>query len=381
MGIDSSNSEKLKFIFKLFKAMQKDNLNYIYRGLFTDKITDNILALAEMNLVKKEDPRALKRKVYNVMVEGLQNITKHQADIDQSVENNFGVFVLKKENFKYFITTGNLIENENIPQLTKQIEYVNKLDEEGLKAFHRQVLVEGKISSKGGAGLGLIDMARKSGNRLLYAFEKVDDLYSYFYLHSEIPTTGSIPTPNTNSASNQNTLRYISSLHKMLNEENVLIIFNSYFNQESLMSLLNIIEKQVVEKLNMKKRIYHTMVEMFQNIIQHGDDYKQTPDGKAGLFYISENDEEYMLNTGNYISNNKIHILTQKLEHVNHLSSEELEEFYSHRLLDFEIDTAKEAGLGIIDIRLKTDGKLEYNFLEIDEDYSFYTLRAKISKS
>jgi hypothetical protein len=137
----------------------------------------------------------------------------------------------------------------------------------------------------------------------------------------------------------------------------------------------------VVEKLNMKKRIYNTMVEMFQNIIQHGDDYKQTTDGKAGLFYISENSQEYMLNSGNYISNNKIQILTEKLEYVNRLSFEELEEFYNCRLLDFEIDTAKEAGLGIIDIRLKTDSKLEYNFLKIDENYSFYTLRAKISKS
>ena len=167
MSGDPLNKERLGFIFKLFKAMQKDNLNYIYRGVFTAKITDNILALAESNLVKKEDPRALKRKVYNVMVEGLQNVTKHQADIDEDVENNNGVFVLKKEYAKYFITTGNLIENENISGLKAQIEQVNKLDKDELKAYHRQVLVDGKISSKGGAGLGLIDMARKSGNKLL----------------------------------------------------------------------------------------------------------------------------------------------------------------------------------------------------------------------
>jgi hypothetical protein len=191
MSVDPLNKEKLGFIFKLFKAMQKDNLNYIYRGVFTAKITDNILALAESNLVKKEDPRALKRKVYNVMVEGLQNITKHQADIDEEVESNNGVFVLKKEHAKYFITTGNLIENDNIENLTEQIEQVNKLDKDELKAYHRQVLVDGKISSKGGAGLGLIDMARKSGNKLLYAFEKVDEKYSYFYLHTEIPSTSS----------------------------------------------------------------------------------------------------------------------------------------------------------------------------------------------
>ncbi|MEN8119588.1 MAG: SiaB family protein kinase [Bacteroidota bacterium] len=372
------NKEKLGFIYKLFKAMQKNNLNYIYRGVFTANITDNILALAESNLVHKEDPRALRRKVYNVMVEGLQNITKHQADLEVEPENNNGVFVLKKEHFKYFITTGNLIENDEIENLTKQIDQVNSLDKVELKAYHREVLLHGKISNKGGAGLGLIDMARKSGNKLLYAFEKLDENFSYFYLHTEIPSKGaekSLINPN-----NPDTLNYISALHKMLDQENVLIIFNSYFNQESLMNLLSIIEKQMLDNIQQKKRIYNTMVEMFQNIIQHGDDYKETEEGKAGLFYISENDDEYLLNTGNYILNSKIERLTEKLNYVNNMDYKELDEFYDNRLLDFEIDSSKEAGLGIIDIRLKTDSKLGFSFLNIDDKYSFYTLRAKISK-
>ncbi len=373
------DKEKLGFIYKLFKAMQKNNLNYIYRGVFTTNITDNILALAESNLVQKEDPRALRRKVYNVMVEGLQNITKHQADLETDLDNKFGVFVLKKEHFKYFITTGNLIENEDIEKLTGQINQVNSMDKEELKAYHREVLLHGKISNKGGAGLGLIDMARKSGNKLLYAFEKVDDKFSYFYLHTEIPSKSA--AKSTLNPNNPNILNYISALHKMLNEENVLIIFNSYFNQESLMNLLSIIEKQMLENIQQKKRIYNTMVEMFQNIIQHGDDYKETEEGKAGLFYISETNDEYLLNTGNYILNSKIEKLTKKLNYVNNMDYKELDEFYDTRLLDFEIDTSKEAGLGIIDIRLKTDGKLEFSFLNIDDKYSFYTLRAKISKN
>ena len=376
MSDNSSKKSKLGFIFKLFKAMQKDNLNYIYRGTFTANITDNILSLAESNLVKKDDPRALKRKVYNVMVEGLQNITKHQADVDLEVEENYGVFVLKKEGTDYFITTGNLIENANIPQLEKQIKQVNDLTKDELKDLYKKILVNGKISNKGGAGLGLIDMARKSGTKLLYAFEKYDDVYSYFYLHTEIPSAKEkiLTLPNSNI------LKYISALHKMLNDENVLIIFNSYFNQESLMNLLSIIEKQMIGKLNLKKRMYNTMVELFQNIIQHGDDYKETPEGKAGLFYISETDNAYMLNTGNYIKNDKIPVLTEKLNYINGLNEEKLENFYSERLLNFEIDSNKEAGLGMIDIRLKTDGLLEYNFLKVNDKYSFYTLRTIINK-
>lgn len=379
MSENSIDKEKLGFIYKLFKAMQKNNLNYIYRGLFTTNITDNILSLAESNLVQKEDPRALRRKVYNVMVEGLQNITKHQADLDVHEDLNYGVFVLKKEHYKYFITTGNLIENEFIDTLSNQITQVNSLDKDELKAYHREVLLHGKMSSKGGAGLGLIDMARKSGNKLLYSFEKLDDKFSYFYLHTEIPSKGA--AKSTLNPNNANTLSYISALHKMLNQENVLIIFNSYFNQDSLMNLLSIIEKQMLENVQQKKRIYNTMVEMFQNIIQHGAQYKETTEGKAGLFYISETKEDYLLNTGNYVLNENIARLTDKLNYVNNMDYKELDEFYDTRLLDFEIDTSKEAGLGIIDIRLKTDAKLEFNFLTIDDKYSFYTLRAKILKT
>ena len=378
MNEQAINKEKLGFVYKLFKAMQKNNLNYIYRGAFSSNITDNILSLAETNLVKKDDPRMLRRKVYNVMVEGLQNITKHQANLNVDNKKNYGVFVLKKEHDKYFITTGNLIKNSEIDNLSKQIDQVNSLDKEGLTAYHREVLLHGKISDKGGAGLGLIDMARKSGNKLLYAFENLDQQYSYFYLHTEIPSKKT-PVSSLNTKSS-GILSYISALHKMLNDENVLIIFNSYFNQDSLMNLLSIIEKQMMHSLQQKKRIYHTMVEMFQNIIQHGDDYQKTEEGKAGLFFISETEKEYFLNTGNYILNKKIPVLTEKINHVNSLNEQELEEFYNHRLLDFDIDTNKEAGLGIIDIRMKTDDKLEYYFLNIDDKYSFYSLRAKIIK-
>ena len=78
--------------------------------------------------------------------------------------------------------------------------------------------------------------------------------------------------------------------------------------------------------------------------------------------------------------NSKIERLSEKLNYVNNMDYKELDEFYDNRLLDFEIDSSKEAGLGIIDIRLKTDGKLGFSFLNIDDKYSFYTLRAKISK-
>lgn len=364
-----------EFIYDLFESMREDNLSYVYRGVFTPNITDNILALAENGFVQNTPTKVIRRRVYNVMVEGLQNITKHQANQDSGSNLSNGVFVLKKEEDKYFVTTGNLVHNNEIDNLSKQIEYVNKLNRSELKDYHKQRLIEGSISEKGGAGLGLIDMAIKSGNKLSFTFEKADSLHSYFYLHTEIISK---KQEDNNSNSTNDNEQHIKDLHKALNDKNILIIFNSYFNQENLLGLLSIIEKQMQGKLSFRKRMYSLMVEMLQNIIQHGDEYNQTDEGKAGLFYISEQKKKYYLNTGNYILKTNIDKLKKHVEYINSLNDVELENFYDQRLLDIDIDTNKESGLGLIDMRIKSQNQLTLDFFDVDSTHAFCILRTQI---
>jgi hypothetical protein len=156
---------ELKYAFELFNAMVKDNLGYIYRGSFNDDITDSILELTEVSLQNEEQSSKIKKRVYAIMVEGLQNITRHQ-DTSPDVKGDYkSIFVIQKLEDKYFITTGNIIENKNIDNIKDLIKKINLLDKDELKVYYKKVLEEGTISNKGGAGLGLIDMARKSGNR------------------------------------------------------------------------------------------------------------------------------------------------------------------------------------------------------------------------
>jgi len=70
--------------------------------------------------------------------------------------------------------------------------------------------------------------------------------------------------------------------------------------------------------------------------------------------------------------------LKTKLEHVNTLKGEEIELFYSMRLLNFEIDNSKEAGLGVIDLRMKSGNKLDYSFSKVNDSVSFFTLQVSL---
>jgi hypothetical protein len=48
------------------------------------------------------------------------------------------------------------------------------------------MLSNSEFSSKGGAGLGLIEMAKKTGNKLDYDFLQFDSEHSYFILSKTV---------------------------------------------------------------------------------------------------------------------------------------------------------------------------------------------------
>ena len=126
--------------------------------------------------------------------------------------------------------------------------------------------------------------------------------------------------------------------------------------------------------LLLRKRVFNIMVEMLQNIVKHGDNNINNK-GNSGIFFINKKNNVYYLNSGNYIVNKKINDLQAKIDHVNSLDNKNLNKFYNERLFNFQIDSSKEAGLGLIELRLKSKNKLVYNINKIDDELSFFTLR------
>jgi len=374
----SNNNTHESFAFKLFEGMQKDNLNYVYRGVFTQTITDGILSLTESNLEKTGKTSKIKKRVFTIMVEGLQNITRHQ-EIDNKIttKEETGIFILQDVNKRYYITTGNPILKKNISSLTEQLNKINSLNTEELKQYYKNILNDNIISDKGGAGLGLIEMARKSGNKLIFDFVDLNNDYSYFYLNTEI-SQDSENKPDVLVKQKSNFLDNVKELHKILNDEEIVLIFNGIFTQDSLLYLLSIMENQMQEhNLNLKKKVFNIMVEMLQNIVKHaskGNKHGENP----GIFFINQKNNQYILNTGNYIKNDTIDELNKKLSLLNSMTDEELNSYYEKSLFDFQVDSSKESGLGLIELRLKTKRKLDFEIIPYDSEYSFFALKTII---
>lgn len=70
--------------------------------------------------------------------------------------------------------------------LKKRLDDINLLSKEELKEYYKAVLNNGEMSLKGGGGLGMIDIARKTGEKLNFNFAPVDDKFSFFSLNIKI---------------------------------------------------------------------------------------------------------------------------------------------------------------------------------------------------
>ena len=142
-----------------------------------------LLAMTEKKLDMSDSAGKVKAKVFNVMVECLQNVTRHSADNNT---NKAAMFMFGASDEGYVIYSGNAIRCEKVHELKRKLLQINTMSKDELKEFYKFWMNSQEFSNKGGAGLGLIDMAQKTGNPLDFDFEPIDDEYYFFSLKTLI---------------------------------------------------------------------------------------------------------------------------------------------------------------------------------------------------
>ena len=173
-------------VYRLLHDMDAESVILAYKGEINSELLEAVYEMMNKHMEGKKSSPEKRKKFFHILVESLQNVFRHQASFTDEVgEVNIGVtgFVIRSEGVEgYKIITGNYILNESISKLRTMLDEVNSLTPEGLRRHYQQTLAGSEFSEKGGAGLGIIEMARKSGKALTYEFTPVNNQYSFFTL-------------------------------------------------------------------------------------------------------------------------------------------------------------------------------------------------------
>ncbi|MFT5582092.1 MAG: hypothetical protein ACI9G9_001357 [Psychromonas sp.] len=177
-------------IYNLFKTLEEESILLSFKGVVTADLVTSILQIIEVKLQDTCESPKTQKKVFNVLVECLQNLY-HHADKDIEVNTNglvaqSSLILVAKINGSYFVRTGNYIEKSVVKNLEHKLKKINSLEKEDLRLYYQQVLSEASMSQKGTAGLGMIDIARKSRNKLRYEFKDINSNLDFFCLEVRI---------------------------------------------------------------------------------------------------------------------------------------------------------------------------------------------------
>ena len=166
----------------------KSDVLFLFKGEITTSLLSN--AFEDIELKIEDASSKIKKKIFNVLVELMQNLHHHSSvlpnDGTTKETGKYVVCILSKNSLGYKIITGNFVQDSQKVFLTKHLNHINTLNKDSLKELYKEILDNQEFSDKGGGGLGMVDIARKSGSKLDYNIYDYKSGYYFFSLNIDI---------------------------------------------------------------------------------------------------------------------------------------------------------------------------------------------------
>lgn len=181
-------------MLEYYSMLRKNNVNIIYSGPIWSDGVEGIGGTLRKRLELDALPLSASQSVFSVFVEQMNNMLMYSAEKQQfsSEEKNCldvstGVFILGASNKKYFLQSGNVMKTENVQSMRERIDYLNTMDKTQLRKYYKQQMKEeNKNPESRGAGLGLIEIARRASSPIEYEFTPLEDGRAFFAMYVEI---------------------------------------------------------------------------------------------------------------------------------------------------------------------------------------------------
>jgi hypothetical protein len=320
-----------------------------YRGKYKTDLSINIFEIVNANLSLHFKKSFVTRLSY-LVIECIQNVIKYSESKDSSSDY---CLIYSDENFCH-VVTGNRISYNNVENLENRLFTLKKQTIEEIEEAYNSVLRSKTYTTKG-AGLGLIDIARKTGKRMEYTLQKESEEEWFYSLHIKLPLPSQEIISHHFEEQTESIIKSLIDSHS--HNENT-FLYSGDFSNTFLINLLDMITGQYKNERSVVSSIFnYALIELNQNIHQHATSFS---DGKIpGLLAIEWLKESMTLSTSNFISEGKCDQLCDQLNLLKQASKEELNALGEEKMNDMNSN----GGLGLIDTaRLNWPRPIQHSF-------------------
>ncbi len=173
-------------ISKIRKIMNDEGVVFSFSGLISQTLTSFMLETAKTQLEISGENSKMVRSMFHIAIEQLQNVMSYSKEKDINKGNRYtspGILVIgfNEEKQKYYVNSSNEIFEEDKVILRTKLDLIISLEKDALRKLLREKLRSAEDVHDRGAGVGFIEMAKRSSEKLEYSFEEIDSKH-YFHI-------------------------------------------------------------------------------------------------------------------------------------------------------------------------------------------------------
>lgn len=168
-------------IMKLKEHFSEQGILLSFNGSFTHGIIEEIGSAIKRHLEGEQLERGVVTDVFSVYVEQTQNVRNYlnRKNLTSGPESS-AIMVVVNAHGCYTMCSGNSVEKEDVPELVARLEKINSLDRGGLRKLYKEQLRAERDENASGAGLGLIEIARRASGKVEYRIDPRNEHYDFF---------------------------------------------------------------------------------------------------------------------------------------------------------------------------------------------------------
>ncbi|WP_269530941.1 biofilm regulation protein kinase SiaB [Chitinimonas sp. BJYL2] len=175
-------------LYSLRTHFNRERILLCFNGPISRSLIEEIGTALKNYLQAEQATPSEAMDVFGVYIEMSQNIRHYaQSRGYAEVESAATVVIGRDDDGHYVVSAGNLVERADGAILLQQVASLASLDKAALKARYKEQLRQPRdADATTGAGLGLIDIARKASAPLAASLTELEDGKAFFSLRAVI---------------------------------------------------------------------------------------------------------------------------------------------------------------------------------------------------
>lgn len=346
----------------VYSKFENDNHVFVYAGQFSDALTNLLINLKEEQQAGLDLKKSYVRRTSYLLVECFQNVVRHGNEV-VSVQDKFNFFKLRTKNDRQLLATSNPVIEKDKEILTDLLLNLHNKTKEEIALLYTSTLSEGTRTERGGGGLGLIDIAKKTGRSPMWDISIGKSGVNEFCIQIEMEAVLSDKL--------QYDIVETKELRDFCFENGITLLRKGGFSQAEILPIFEMIKEN-----NQNSNLSYITIELMQNLQKHS----MNPDNPEGIFLIKRKEEGTVLEAGNIIDQATKDTLKEKLDYLSNLDEKQLKAMYRAQLMKDSTDEKGGAGIGLIEIFRHSKGKVAYNFEDLANGKVFYSIKVLINE-